>query len=113
MDKLCENCEILKKLYKSLSFLYHAQLCVQNCSQIMNRMEARFMKNTKYFALGLSLLFSVCIQSQSVFAQEKAIEIQNEEMIVDQLLTMKGFSLVENNHPSLIEIEARTDSLSD
>ena len=56
-------------------------------------MEARFMKNTKYFALGLSLLFSVCIQSQSVFAQEKAIEIQNEEMIVDQLLTMKGFSL--------------------
>ena len=51
------------------------------------------MKNTKYFALGLSLLFSVCIQSQSVFAQEKAIEIQNEEMIVDQLLTMKGFSL--------------------
>ena len=56
-------------------------------------MEARFMKNTKYFALGLSLLFSVCIQSQSVFAQEKAIEIQNEEMIVDQLLAMKGFSL--------------------
>ena len=51
------------------------------------------MKNTKYFALGLSLLFSVFIQSQSVFAQEKAIEIQNEEMIVDQLLTMKGFSL--------------------
>ena len=51
------------------------------------------MKNTKYFALGLSLLFSVCIQSQSVFAQEKAIEIQNEKMIVDRLLTMKGFSL--------------------
>ena len=51
------------------------------------------MKNTKYFALGLSLLFSVCIQSQSVFAQEKAIEIQDEKTIVDQLLTMKGFSL--------------------
>lgn len=51
------------------------------------------MKNTKYFALGLSLLFSVCIQSQSVFAQEKAIELEDEKAIVDQLLTMKGFSL--------------------
>ncbi len=53
----------------------------------MNEMEEKLLKNTKFIALGFGLLFSFCVQSQNVLAQEKDLKevcrINDENSVIE------------------------------
>lgn len=90
-----EICEIAKKLYKSSTFVYHAKLCAKKCSQIMNRMEEELLKNTKFIALSLGLLFTLGIQGQTVEAQTKetveTCQVKDKDSVIDAITNRYAF----------------------